>query len=245
MTFIIFIIFTTMDAFSDVTVENGFFLVSGEPHESKDVIEESDVLFCKGFCRLLSSDTTLSFTFSGFNTLKNISVLTESVEQFKDFKTLSMQVSIESSVEPKSQAVDIPSSDEEQAIEDSGETTSLTKETLNNPGIQYTFPYPPDKTFFLHQNGGKIYFVPKAICQSECVGFVNSVDSKDSQRITFHRGERPYWSFTVPHLLEKSKYQWSFQDGDEKQSYEFFIFKNTQENFQEALSTGSSVEVMQ
>ncbi len=244
MTFIIFLIFTTMDAFSDVRVENGFFLIRGEPHEAKDTIEESDVLFCKSFCRLISSDTTLSFTFSGFNTLKNISLLTKSVEQLKNFKTLSMRVTIESSEESIEQAMDIPNSIEEKETEDSNKTTSLAKESLNNPSIQYTYPYPPNKTVFLHQNGGKIYFVPKAICQSECVGFVNSVDSKDSQRITFQTGERPYWSFTVPTFLEKSKYQWSFQDGDEKHSYEFFIFKNNQENFQEALNVGSSVEVM-
>lgn len=240
MIFFLSILFHAEKIFAEVRIENGFFVIGSNPKTTTLEITDSNMIFCSGFCTVINGNISLSFSYKGFNTIKNIALLTKSEKNWQSFQSTTRSRMVVSKARKE----------EKTTVQSEEATTSreldmIKTEEAAPSGVSYTFPYPSDKTVFLHHSGGKIFFLPKGTCDSGCIGFVRKVGTKFGQRISFEKGQLPFWSIQIPESTDKTEYQWSFEDGNEKQDHSFFVWKNNKENFKESLSVGTSIEVLQ
>lgn len=231
--------------FANVHINGGFFLIKGEPKYNKDIIFDTDIVFCRGMCSLTSEDLQLSFAYKGFNTISNISRYTKLGKKWESFKN---------AVQVRGQNINILDTEKKSVVTnksdesiigsvEGGKDDVLNIEENLPSALSYTYPYPTNRSIFLHRLGGKIFFLPKEFCETVCVGFVNRLGAKKSYRVTFTEGQRPIWSIQISGDIESEEYQWFFEDGDKKQTYRFFILKNTPNNFKRALANDVPIEI--
>ncbi len=246
------IIFKVLISYSlaDIEIKNGIIVKNGISYKQVIAIEDNDILLCNGFCQIVSEDKIIEFQYRGFGLFKDIIKLAKIEAEWSTMQS-ELQARNSEALTDKQEAKEKPNdnskepkSDDTVQIEDANEISqpTLTKENL----LRFKVPYPDNNLIFLHTNGGTIHFLPKQRCESAdgCIGFVKSLTTNQTYRVTFKQGEIPFWSLKITKSKSDLNYQWFFEDGYEKNTFEFYFWNNNSINFEKALSLKYEIEIL-
>lgn len=235
---------------ADIHIKNGIVVKKGISHNQVLSIEDNDILVCNGFCQIVSEDKIIEFQYRGFGLFKDIIKLAKIEVEWSSLQS-ELQARNSKDLTDNQEVKDKPNDNSiEPKIEDTEPAESAseisqaapTKENL----LRFKVPYPDKNLIFLHTNGGTVHFLPKQRCESAngCVGFVKSLTTNQTYRVTFKQGEVPFWSLKITESKSDLNYQWFFEDGDEKNIFEFYFWNNNSINFEKALTLKYEIEIL-